>query len=73
MECAPHPVRSDKEILERDIVEQKAKAMLIVAATLGVIVLAGFVGVSYAISQDDATVSHYQNDRANHHPVHEAN
>ena len=52
--------------------EQKAKAMLIVAVTLGVIVLAGFVGVSHAISEDDATVTHYQNDRANHHPVHEA-
>jgi hypothetical protein len=54
-------------------VEQKAKAMLIVALTLGVLVLAGFVGVSYAVSQDDATVTHYANDRANHHPVHEVN
>jgi hypothetical protein len=55
-------------------VEQKAKAMLIVAAALGALVLAGFVGVSYAISyKDDAAAGQYANDRANHHPVHPVN
>lgn len=48
--------------------EQKAKAMLIMAVTLGALVLAGFVGAfSY---NDEASVVHYQNDRANHHPLH---
>ena len=48
--------------------EQKAKAMLIMAVTLGTLVLAGFVGAfSY---NDGTTVGHYQNDRANHHPLH---
>jgi hypothetical protein len=72
MECAP--IRCDRHTrYGREIVEQKAKATLSVALTLGVLVLAGFVGVSYAVSQDDATVAHYANDRANHHPVHEVN
>jgi len=53
-------------------VQHKAKSILIVAVALALLGLAGFVGVSYAISQD-ATVGHYPNDRANHHPVHEAN
>jgi hypothetical protein len=52
-------------------VEKKTKAMLIKAATLGALVLAGFVGaVSY---NDETTVGHYQNDRANHHPRHLTN
>jgi hypothetical protein len=56
---------------ESDIVEKKAKAMLIMAATLGALVLAGFVGAfSY---NDETTVGHYQNDRANHHPRHLTN
>jgi hypothetical protein len=52
-------------------VERKAKAMLIMAATLGALVLAGFVGAfSY---NDGTTVGHYQNDRANHYPRHLTN
>ncbi|HEY1382063.1 MAG TPA: hypothetical protein VGF43_00530 [Dongiaceae bacterium] len=53
--------------------EHKAKYVLILAATLAALGLAGFVGVSYAISQDDPIVTHHPNDRANHHPLHEAN
>jgi hypothetical protein len=51
-------------------VEQKAKAVLIVAVTLGALVLAGFVGVSY---KDDPGAGHSPNDRANHHPRHLTN
>lgn len=51
--------------------EQKAKAMLIMAVTVGALVLAGFVGAfSY---NDEAAAGHYQNDRANHHPRHLTN
>ena len=50
--------------------EQKAKAMLIMAVTLGTLVLAGFVGVSYTDAQ---SASHSPNDRANHHPRHLTN
>ena len=49
--------------------EKKAKAILIVAATFGALVLAGFVGAS-AYYKDEQVASHYPNDRANHHPVH---
>jgi len=54
-------------------VEQKAKSLLIVTVTLASLGLAGFVGVSYAVSQDEALIAHSPNDRANHHPLHEAN
>lgn len=50
--------------------ERKAKAMLIMAATLGALVLAGFVGVSY---KDDPGTGHSPNDRANHYPRHLTN
>jgi hypothetical protein len=48
-------------------VEQKAKAMLIMAVTLGTLVLAGFVGVSYT---DAPSASHSPNNQANHHSRH---
>ena len=52
-------------------VEQKAKAMLIMAVTLGALVLAGFVGAfSY---NDDLGAGHSPNDRANHYPRHLTN
>jgi hypothetical protein len=54
-------------------VEHKAKQIMIVTVALAVLGLAGFAGVSYAISQDEAPVAHYANDSANHHPVHPAN
>ena len=52
--------------------EHKAKSILIMTAILASLGLVGFVGVSYAVSQDEASVIHYPNDRANHHPLHEA-
>jgi hypothetical protein len=52
---------------ERDIVQRKSMAVLIAAAAFGAISLASFAGVSYT---DERTVSHYPNDRSNHHPVH---
>jgi hypothetical protein len=55
-------------------VEQKAKAMLIMAVTLGALVLAGFVGVSYKDDRgDDPGAGHSPNDRANHYPRHLTN
>jgi len=51
-------------------VEQKAKAMLIMAVTLGTLVLAGFVGVSYT---DGQSPSHAANNQANHHARHLTN
>jgi hypothetical protein len=51
-------------------VEQKAKAMLIMAVTLGTLVLAGFVGVSYT---DVQGASHSPNNQATHHPRHLSN
>ena len=53
--------------------EQKAKSLLIVMIALAALGLAGFVGVSYATSKDGGAVTGYPNDRANHHPLHEAN
>ena len=48
------------------IVERKNKAALVLAASLGAVVLAGFAGTSYT---EEQTTSHYPNDRANHHPI----
>jgi hypothetical protein len=65
------PIGCDR-LLEGDmkegesIVERKNKAGLILAASLGAIILAGFAGVSYT---DEQTISQHPNDRANHHPV----
>jgi hypothetical protein len=53
-------------------VEQKAKSLLFVTVALASLGLAGFVGVSYAVSKDEAPAAHYPNDRANHHPLHAA-
>jgi hypothetical protein len=60
-------VRHRLQWWEKVIVERKAKFILIIAATLGALVLAGFVGVSY---KDENVASQYPNDRANHHPLH---
>ena len=46
--------------------QRKNKAVLILAASLGAIILAGFAGTSYT---EEQTTSHYPNDRANHHPI----
>jgi hypothetical protein len=52
----------DKE----EIVARK-KFVTIVLTALSAVVLAGFVSVSLTAAD---TVSHYPNDRANHHPRH---
>ncbi len=73
--CAPPPGRPNRivrrvapgtvtEADEEDIVLHK-KALMIVAVALSAIVLAGFVSTSLTAPEP---VSHYPNDRANHHP-----
>jgi hypothetical protein len=52
---------------EKKIVQHKTRALLIIAAALGAIVLAGFVGVSV---KDDDFVPYRPNGKANHHPLH---
>src|SRR5262245_28394071 len=51
---------------EEEIVARKKFAMIVLTA-LSAVVLAGFVSVSLTAAE---TVSHYPNDRANHHPLH---
>lgn len=48
------------------------KAKLITAIALAAILAAGLAGAVREASADEPTASHYPNDRANHHPLHEA-
>lgn len=45
---------------------QHKKALVIAAAALSVVVLAGFVSAS--LTAEEAVTQHHPNDRANHHP-----
>ena len=48
------------------------KTRLVAAAAIGAVLAAGFIGASYDVSADEPTASQHPNDRANHHPLHEA-
>lgn len=45
---------------------------LITAAAVGAVLAAGLVGASFDVSADEPAASQHPNDRANHHPLHEA-
>ena len=49
--------------------QRKNNAVLIAAAAFGVLIVAGFAGISYT---DEPVAGQYPNDRANHHPKHES-